>query len=61
MPKIDKILSLEITPEQFLNACSPNELQEIYLLIQSSRYWYEFNPDPTHPSKDDRLGLEWQD
>lgn len=33
MPKIEKILTLEITPEQFLNSCSLLELQELDLLI----------------------------
>lgn len=35
MPKIDKIFSLEITPERFLEACSLNELQEVHLLLGS--------------------------
>lgn len=35
MPKIDKILTLEITPEQFLGSCSLNELQEISLLLDA--------------------------
>lgn len=38
MPKIDKIFTLEITPEQFLNACSAIELQEIMLLIGKKQY-----------------------
>ena len=38
MPKIDKIFSLEITPEQFLSKCSAIELQEINILIQSPRF-----------------------
>lgn len=38
MPKINKILTLEITPEQYLNNCSPLELREIDLLIQSPTY-----------------------
>lgn len=33
MPKIDKLFSLEITPEQFLNSCSIEELHEVDLLI----------------------------
>lgn len=36
MPKIEKILTLEITPERFLNACSLNELYEIELLLSSA-------------------------
>jgi hypothetical protein len=41
MPKIDKVLTLEISPEQFLNSCSATELQEIDLLIQSPRFQYK--------------------
>lgn len=36
MPRIDKILTLEITPEQFLNSCSLLELQEIDLLLDAA-------------------------
>lgn len=36
MPKIDKIFSLEITPERFLEACSLNELQEVSLLLDAA-------------------------
>ncbi len=38
MPKIAKVLHIEITPEQFLDNCSDNELKEIDLLIQSPRF-----------------------
>lgn len=38
MPKLNKSFHLEITIEQFLEACSPLELQELDLLIQSPRY-----------------------
>lgn len=38
MPIISKTLTLEISIEQFLNNCSPLELQEIDLLIQSDFY-----------------------
>lgn len=38
MPKISKQFFLEITPEQFLNHCSPLELKEIDTLIQSGYY-----------------------
>lgn len=38
MPKLDKMFTLEITPEQFLRNCSPTELVEVDLLIQSSFY-----------------------
>lgn len=38
MPKINKQFFLEISPEQFLNNCSPLELKEIDHLIQSPQY-----------------------
>lgn len=38
MPEISKVLKLKITPEQFLDSCSEDELKEIDLLIQSPRY-----------------------
>lgn len=33
MPKIEKIFTLEITPEKFVSACSNIELQELSLLL----------------------------
>ncbi len=33
MPKITKQFELDVTPERFLNACSPEELIEVELLI----------------------------
>lgn len=38
MPKTNKTITIEITPEQFLNSCSDMELNEIYHLIQLPRY-----------------------
>ena len=38
MPEVLKVLKVNITPEQFLDNCSADELKEIDLLIQSSRY-----------------------
>ena len=38
MPRLDKMFSLEVTPEQFLRNCSPTELVEVDLLIQSPCY-----------------------
>ena len=43
MPKLEKIFTLEITPEQFLNNCSQDELKEIDLLIQSNFYQKRIN------------------
>lgn len=33
MPKVDKIFTIDISPENFLRACSPEELQEVDLLL----------------------------
>lgn len=38
MPKIIKQFDLDVTPERFLNACSPQELIEVELLITSPRF-----------------------
>ena len=38
MPKLDKIFTLEVTPEQFLRNCSKTELIETDLLLQSPHY-----------------------
>lgn len=38
MPKITKVLTVEVTPEQFLENCSDNEIKELDLLLQSPRY-----------------------
>lgn len=38
MPSIQKIFFLEVNPEQFLDACSPEELIELELLLDSDRY-----------------------
>jgi len=35
MPRLDKMFSLEVTPEQFLRNCSREELIETDLLLQS--------------------------
>jgi hypothetical protein len=35
MPKIEKVFTLDITPERFVSACSDTELFELYLLIDS--------------------------
>lgn len=38
MPGIDKVISINITAEQFLDACSPTELQELEILLFSPRF-----------------------
>jgi len=45
MPQINRTLYLEITVEQFLNACSPLELREVDILIQSNRYIKKMNEE----------------
>lgn len=32
MPRLTKLIDIQITVEQFLNACSPVEIQEVMLL-----------------------------
>jgi len=36
MPKINQINVIDITPEKFLRECSPTELIELDLLLQSA-------------------------
>lgn len=43
MPTITKVLSVTITPEQFIENCSDTELKELDLLIQSLRYTNRIN------------------
>jgi hypothetical protein len=38
MPTISNVLTLEVTPEKFLEACSPSELMEVDMLIQGAYY-----------------------
>lgn len=51
MPKIDKIFSLEITPERFLEACSLNELQEVSLLLDAAIRRKQVNEEPIDPKE----------
>jgi hypothetical protein len=43
MPTLTKVLTLTVTPEQFLENCSDLELKELDLLIQSPRYANRIN------------------
>lgn len=43
MPKINRVLELEITPERFLEACSVTELIELQLLLDSPRFQSKIN------------------
>jgi hypothetical protein len=51
MPTLTKQYTLTVSPEQFLDACSANELHEVSLLLQSNRYQRkmlngDYVPDP---------------
>lgn len=52
MPTISKQFTLEVTPERFLSACSPEELIEVELLITSPRF---VNKMKEHISKSKKL------
>jgi len=38
MPKIQKIFTLDVTPEKFLNSCSAEELIELVMLVNKPIY-----------------------
>lgn len=38
MPKLDKMFTLEVTPEQFLRNCTKEELIETDLILNSPNY-----------------------
>ena len=38
MPKVSQTFELEVSPQRYLDACSPMELVELDLLILSERY-----------------------
>ena len=38
MPKITKQFTLEIQPERYVNACSADEIYELWLLLSSPKY-----------------------
>lgn len=61
MPKIDKIFSLEITPERFLEACSLNELQEVSLLLDAAiiRKQHEVNNRNADSETHEGFGKRW--
>lgn len=45
MPTIIKSAEFNFTIENFLDACSPSELKEVDLLIQSNRYRKKMIPE----------------
>ena len=53
MPIVNKVYTLEITVERFLDACDEIELQEVELLIKSPRYRAKMNGS-AEISKDSR-------
>lgn len=38
MPEITRHTKITISPEQFLNACTPGEVYEVMLLLSSPRF-----------------------
>ena len=38
MPTLQKVYTLEVTPDQFLDSCSREELMAVDLLLQSNRF-----------------------
>lgn len=46
MPEVEKIFTFNITPKQFLINCSPNELRELELLLNSK--FYQNRKNSTH-------------
>ena len=49
MPKITEVHLIEITPEKFLENCSPVELMEIDHLIQSPRFRVRMDQQEENP------------
>mgnify|MGYP001081420980 CR=1 FL=1 len=45
MPQIKKEFILDVTPERFLNACTPQELIEVDILITSPRFVSKMSSD----------------
>lgn len=49
MPKINQLNVIDVTPEKFLRECSPEELRETELLLQSPhnqiRMYGSYTPD----------------
>jgi hypothetical protein len=45
MPKIQQLNLIEIDPKKFLDACSPQELIEVDILLSSSYYQSKMNQE----------------
>jgi len=53
MPQLQKIFTLDVTPEKFLENCSQSELIETELLLSSERFQQRIRGESTHcPSGD---------
>lgn len=55
MPNISRLASFSFSVENFLDACSPTELKEVDVLIQSARYRNKMNSKAkkvTHTAED---------
>lgn len=50
MPRIEKVFTLEVSVERFLNACSPMELKEVEMAILSPRFQNRMKP-PLPPER----------
>ena len=46
MPKIQKVFTLDVSPEKFLNACSREELIELDLLLSKPIYQDKMKSTP---------------
>ena len=49
MPRLTKVFKLEVTLEQFLDACDSDELQEIEILLSKKRYQEKIQRDRLNP------------
>ena len=52
MPKLQKVFTLDVTPERFLDNCSVEELLEVDILLSSPRYQNKMNLHKNQTSLD---------
>jgi hypothetical protein len=60
MPRITEVHLIQITPEKFLDNCSPVELREIDHLIQSPRYQVRMDQTEKDPQPADQQPADYQ-
>lgn len=60
MPRLDKMFTLEVTPEQFLRNCSREELIETDLLLNSNYYQMRMTDISWHGADSKVKGLNNQ-